>query len=104
LERIEILELHQLYSGIIYMNIANPEAFLKNNKLSSFEDKSHYSNNPVNIWKSKFSHNTVESFVEKFHIKYFYIKHGVVVPTYISKNAKYIYTSTITKDRFYVIK
>ena len=98
-----IIPLFQYTNKTIIFSIANPESFAQNITMS-YVDSNYYQHfTPLGIWYSKGKTQTLESFVKKYSIHYFYAMQGTSIPEYIIKNAKKVLISKTTQSKFYII-
>jgi hypothetical protein len=97
--------LTQYSNKTMFFLMGNPEMYsFKSNKSREFDSLCYHFLTPLTIWRNKSSQNNLQSFIQKFNIKYFYCKAGVEVPLFISQNAEKVITSPINHNRFYKIK
>ena len=99
-----MLNVSQYNSKTILYTMANPEIYRLFGKQNYVDDYFFNHFTPINTWKQQNKNNSVQNFIEHYHIKYFYCKKGVVVPDFITKKAVEIIESPSTKNRFIRIK
>lgn len=96
--------LHFTKSSTFFI-LGNPQDFLKYNKLLNFSDSVSYKHStPINVWRGKGQEYTLESFIDYYKIKYFYIKKGIEIPIFIADNIEKVIVSENTGSRFIKIK
>ena len=98
----ELLSLSQISNKRNITVIANPEKYIQYKRLNYTDSFNYFQLSPINVWKSK--GNDLHSFISFYHIKYFYFKEGVEIPSFISENAEKIIESKITKSKFIKIR
>jgi hypothetical protein len=99
-----MLNVSQYNSKTILYTMGNPEIYSSLGKQNYIDDYFFNHFTPINTWKHQNKNNTVENFIERYHIKYFYCKKGVVVPDFITKKAVEIIESPSTNNKFIRIK
>jgi hypothetical protein len=84
--------------------MANPEIFTSKNRENYIDDYFYTHFTPMNTWKAMNKTNTVEKFIEQYHIKNFYCKKGADIPEFVRKRVIETIQSASTKNRFIRIK
>ena len=99
-----ILNVSQSNSNTIMYIMANPEIFTSKNRENYIDDYFYTHFTPMNTWKAMNKTNTVEKFIEQYHIKNFYCKKGADIPEFVRKRVIETIQSASTKNRFIRIK
>ena len=96
----DLIKIHQLNNIPLITPSGNIEFYKKYNYMN-YADSFYYSQfSPVIVWKQIDSTHTLESFIEHFHLKYFYFMNGVQVPQFINKIQSKIIISESSQSKF----
>jgi len=99
-----ILSITQFTNKTIINTIGNPEVYLKKGKLSYEDSIFYFHTTPLNVWRDKGKRYSLETFIQKYKIKYFYFHDSVQIPNFIVNKIDTMIVSTSTGSKFIRIR
>lgn len=100
----QLICIGQLTPKTVIFTLGNPEIFKQSKKIEYVDTFFYNHFTPVIEWKKKGTQYTLETFINHYKIKYFYIKKGAVIPDFIKAKTIRSIESPHSKSKFLVIK